>query len=75
MRESFKISVEEIVAETNIRSWYIQSIEEERYDALPARIYLKGFLKQIAQYLRIPAEKVLRDYLERYDNWSGNKQE
>ncbi|HNQ79025.1 MAG TPA: helix-turn-helix domain-containing protein [Acidobacteriota bacterium] len=75
VRESFKISVEEIVAETNIRSWYIQSIEEERYDALPARIYLKGFLKQIAQYLRIPAEKVLRDYLERYDNWSGNKQE
>jgi len=75
VRESFKISVEEIVAETNIRSWYIQSIEEERYDALPARIYLKGFLKQIAQYLRIPAEKVLRDYLERYDNWGGNKPE
>lgn len=75
VRESFKISIEEIVAETNIRSWYIQSIEEERYDALPARIYLKGFLKQIAQYLRIPAEKVLRDYLERYDNWGGNKQE
>ena len=75
VRESVKISVEEIVAETNIRSWYIQSIEEERYDALPARIYLKGFLKQIAQYLRIPSDKVLRDYLERYDNWSGNKQE
>jgi flagellar biosynthesis protein FlhG len=75
VRESFKISIEEIVAETNIRSWYIQSIEEERYDALPARIYVKGFLKQIAQYLRIAPEKVLRDYLERYDNWGGNRQE
>ncbi|MFB3850981.1 MAG: helix-turn-helix domain-containing protein [Acidobacteriota bacterium] len=73
IRQAMKISVEEIVSETNIRSWYIQSIEEERYDALPARIYLKGFLKQIAMYLKISPEKVLRDYLERYDSWASKK--
>ncbi len=66
-----KISVEEIVSETNIRTWYIESIEAERYDALPARMYVKGFLKQIAQYLKLPPEKVLKDYFEKYDNWAS----
>lgn len=69
-----KISIEEIVSETNIRTWYIESIEAERYDALPARIYLKGFLKQIAQYLKLSSEKVLKDYLEKYDNWASTTQ-
>lgn len=73
IRQALKISVEEIVSETNIRSWYITSIEEENFDALPARIYVKGFLKQIAAYLKIPPEKVLRDYLEKYDLWSSSK--
>lgn len=70
-----KVSVEEIVSETNIRSWYIDSIEEERFDALPARLYVKGFLKQIAMYLKLPVEKVLRDYLERYDSLMAKKGE
>lgn len=73
IRQAMKISVEEIVSETNIRSWYIESIEEERFDALPARLYLKGFLKQIAAYLKLSPEKVLRDYLERYDSWASKK--
>lgn len=70
-----KVSVEEIVSETNIRSWYIDSIEQERFDALPARLYVKGFLKQIAIYLNLPIDKVLRDYLERYDSSEAKKGE
>lgn len=70
VREAQKISVEEIVSETNIRSWYIESIEAERYDALPALIYLKGFLRQIATYLHLDPVRVLNDYLERYQHWS-----
>jgi len=73
IRQAKKVSVEEIVSETNIRSWYIQCIEEEIFEPLPGRIYLKGFLKQIAVYLKLPVEKVLRDYLERYDSWSTKK--
>ncbi len=69
IREAQKISVEEIVSETNIRSWYIESIEAERFDALPATIYLKGFLRQIAAYLHLDPVRVLNDYLERYQRW------
>ncbi len=56
VREARGISVAEIVSETNIRSWYIESMEAERFDALPAAIYLKGFLKQVAQYLGLDPE-------------------
>ena len=59
----------EIVSETNIRSWYIESMEAERFDALPAAIYLKGFLKQVAQYLGLDPERVMADYLPRYQAW------
>jgi len=34
-------------------------------------MYVKGFLKQIAQYLKLPPEKVLKDYFEKYDNWAS----
>lgn len=75
LREAQKISVEEIVSETNIRSWYIESIEEERFEALPALIYLKGFLKQIASYLHVDPALVLNDYLERYQQWHQQRPE
>ena len=66
VREARGISVAEIVSETNIRTWYIECIETERFDALPALIYLKGFLKQIAVYLGLDPQRVLADYIARY---------
>jgi flagellar biosynthesis protein FlhG len=69
VREAQGVSIAEIVAETNIRSWYIESIEEERFDALPGLIYLKGFVRQVAAYLRLDPDRVLDDYLTRYKAW------
>jgi flagellar biosynthesis protein FlhG len=69
VREAQGVSVAEIVAETNIRSWYIESIEAERFDALPGLLYVKGFVRQVAQYLHLDAERVLKDYLPRYESW------
>ncbi len=69
VREAKGISVAEIVSETNIRSWYIECIEAERFDALPAFIYLKGFLKQLAQYLGLDPQRVLADYIGQYQAW------
>lgn len=69
VREALNISVEEIVSETNIRSWYIDSIEEERFDALPAPVYVKGFVRQLAQYLGLDPSRVLSDYLQNYQHW------
>ncbi len=69
VREAQGISVAEIVSETNIRSWYIECIEAERFESLPGLIYLKGFVKQVARYLHLDPERVLSDYLDRYHAW------
>ena len=69
VREARGISIAEIVSETNIRTWYIECIEAERFDALPAPIYLRGFLKQIAQYLGLDPQRVLTDYLTKVQAW------
>jgi flagellar biosynthesis protein FlhG len=69
VREAQGISLAEIVQETNIRSWYLESIEAERFDVLPGLIYLKGFVRQVANYLHLEPERVLRDYLARYEVW------
>lgn len=69
VREAQGISIAEIVEETNIRSWYLESIEAERFDALPGLIYVKGFVRQVAQYLHLDADRVLSDYLDRYHTW------
>lgn len=69
IREARGISIAEIVSETNIRTWYIECMEAERFDALPAPLYLRGFLKQIAQYLGLDPERVLIDYLTNFQAW------
>lgn len=69
IREARGISIAEIVSETNIRTWYIECVEAERFDALPAPIYLRGFLKQIAQYLGLDPQRVLTDYLTKVQAW------
>lgn len=69
IREARGISIAEIVSETNIRTWYIECMEAERFDALPAPIYLNGFLKQIARYLGLDPQRVLADYLTKLQAW------
>jgi flagellar biosynthesis protein FlhG len=69
VREAQGISVAEIVSETNIRSWYIECIEAEKFESLPGLIYLKGFVRQVARYLHLDPERVLADYLDCYHAW------
>jgi cytoskeletal protein RodZ len=46
------------------RSW-IEAIEEERFDRLPAPVYLRGVLLSVAAVLRLDGQAVARSYLER----------
>ena len=36
---------------TKIRSKYLRSLEEERFELLPSETYVKGFLRTYADYL------------------------
>jgi hypothetical protein len=53
---------------TKVSARYLEFIEEENYQKLPARTYLRGFLMLYAKALSCTnAERLAGDYLKRYD--------
>jgi curved DNA-binding protein CbpA len=66
VRESRHVSLEELSDFTKITKSYIAAIEEENFAKLPATVFLRGFLTQIAKALKLPHEKVVTAYLDRY---------
>lgn len=58
------ISIEEVVAETKIRSRYIEAMEEERWDIFPGKVYLKGFLKSYCNVLGLDEAEILARFNE-----------
>jgi len=65
IRVSLGIELEEISAITKINSQHLRSIEDNRYDELPAPVYLRGFLKQIARCLSLDPSRVADSYTDR----------
>ena len=66
IRMSRGIELEEVAAFTKIGELYLQFIEANRYEDLPAPVYLKGFLGQIAKCLRLEPRAVVYTYMARY---------
>ncbi len=66
LRESLEISIEEMSEETKVSKNYIKAIEEENFKKLPAPVYVRGFVLQIARVLKLPANDVATAYLSRY---------
>src|SRR5262249_11401740 len=67
VRESRGIDLEDISNRTKIHIGHLRSIENERFDILPAKVYTRGFLIEYAKALRLDPQQVARTYLKRYD--------
>lgn len=74
LRDLQHISLEEISERTKIQLYYLQAIEKEDFESLPAEVYVKGFLKQVAQVLSVPTDRLLSEYLQAYFQWKSKKQ-
>jgi hypothetical protein len=66
IRELQGISLEELSEYTKITKKYLRAIEDEDFSTLPAPVYLRGFVVQVAKKLRMPHERVATAYLARY---------
>ncbi len=64
-REARGLTVQQIAERTKVTRHHIENIEEERFGALPAPVYLRGILLSIARELRLDGQKVARAFLER----------
>lgn len=56
------ISIREAAEATKIRSDYLHKFENNQFDLNLAEIYVRGFLRNYANFLKLPAEKILNDY-------------
>lgn len=65
VREAARISLEEMSSCTKIGRNYLLAIEEDDFSRLPAPVFIRGFLIQIAKVLRLPPEQVSRAYTAR----------
>jgi curved DNA-binding protein CbpA len=66
IRELRRYSLDDVAQITKISKTYLQAIEEELYDKLPAPVFVRGFLLQLAKTLKIPTEPVAQAYMARY---------
>ncbi len=65
VRESQGIEIAEISSRTKISKVHLSALEEEAFDALPAMVYVRGFVAEVAKYLRLDPVQVQRTYVRR----------
>lgn len=65
IRESRGIDIREIATKTKISSVHIAAIEDEAFDQLPPLVYVRGFLVEVAKFLKLDPAQVGRTYLRR----------
>lgn len=61
-REARKLSLKDVVKETNISPIYLTALEEEKFDKFPSETYLIGFLRTYAEFLRLDPETLVHAY-------------
>jgi flagellar biosynthesis protein FlhG len=69
VRESQGIEVEDIAQRTKITIAHVHAIEAEDFGKLPAQVYARGFVQQIAKLLGLDPTQVSRTYLRRMRQW------
>ncbi len=61
-RKKKGVSIREAAEATKIRGDYLQKFEANQFDLDLAPIYVKGFLRAYASFLKLPAERILNDF-------------
>jgi cytoskeleton protein RodZ len=52
--------------DTKIRARYLQALEDERFEVLPAETYVKGFLRTYAEYLGLDGHLYVDEFNSRF---------
>jgi hypothetical protein len=63
VRESYGLSLQQVAERTRITRLHLENVEADRYDRLPATVYLRGILVNLARELRLDPARVSKTYL------------
>src|SRR5205814_2362915 len=58
-REKKSITLDQAAADTRIREKFLKALEDGDYQSLPGAVYTKGFLRNYAHYLDLPADELV----------------
>src|SRR3972149_4671193 len=58
-RESRGLTLEDAERDTRISRRYLQALESEQYEVIPAPVYARGFLRSYSQYLGLDPQEML----------------
>lgn len=61
------LSLEDVARITKIPSKFIRSLEDDDFKRLPARVYIQGFIKNMAVLYRIDPKTTVKSYLAYLD--------
>lgn len=67
LREQRGLTIRNVADITKMGSRHLEHIEDESYQKLPARPYLRGFLVLYAKALGYEPDRIVNEYLRRYD--------
>lgn len=71
LRESRGLELSEVAQRTKISQRHLSSIEEERFDELPAPVYIRGFVSQIARIVGVDPSRAADTYMRRFHGALG----
>src|SRR5512147_2092556 len=61
-REIRGVTLKEIADATKISKRYLEALEEDKYDTLPAPVFTRGFVREYARYLGLNSEEMVNRY-------------
>jgi flagellar biosynthesis protein FlhG len=74
VRESQGLRLEDISQRTKVGQPYLSAIETEDFGTLPAAVYVRGFVAEMAKVLKLDAAQVARTYVRRYKRYLEERQ-
>ncbi|MDZ4662635.1 MAG: helix-turn-helix domain-containing protein [Pseudomonadota bacterium] len=73
VRQYKEIPVESIAETTRIGLSYLVAMERNDFTAIPAPVFVRGFLVQLCKILNLDERRVTKSYLDLYKNALGKK--
>jgi hypothetical protein len=68
IRDELGVSLEMIAEMVKVRIAYLHAIEDDQFEKMPSRVFLKGFLKAYAECIGLDADIVVSRYLKRVND-------
>ena len=62
LREEKGLSQDDVVSRLNLKKPIIQALEQDDFDALPAPVFVQGYLKSYAKLLGVAEEEIISAY-------------